>query len=118
MFLKKTVITVFLFFFIAVSGIFLVAVTDEGGYHSAHALWALTFLRDKGCRRKSEVAKAMAELSEELRKAQDAAGPLETTRDIDLFAERLLMLRLAGSPAEALPRGAAACFSCLFAGYS
>ena len=46
MFSKKTVITIFLFFFVAVSGIFLVAITGKRGYHSVGPGFTPSFFQD------------------------------------------------------------------------
>lgn len=66
---------------------------DEGGYHTTHAMWALTIARDRGCL--PDFAKRAAPLVAELRAHQPAA-PDKTVPAIDLYAERLLMLELAG----------------------
>ena len=64
---------------------------DDGGYHTTHAIWALVIAEGRGC---VEPAR-LRPLVEELRAAQPAA-PEPTARGIDLYAERLLMLLLAG----------------------
>lgn len=66
---------------------------DSGGYHTTHAMWALTIARDRGCL--SDFGKRAAPLVAELREHQPAA-PGNAVLAIDLFAERLLMLELAG----------------------
>ncbi len=66
---------------------------DDGGYHTTHAMWALAIARDRGCL--PDFAKRAAPLVAELRAHQPAA-PDRTVPAIDLFAERLLMLELAG----------------------
>ena len=75
---------------------------DGGGYYTTHALWALSFLRDKKCRDPGAVEAAILELRKELSEAQAKTAELSTTQDIDLFAEQLLMRLLAGAPREQL----------------
>ena len=65
---------------------------DAGGYGSTHALWALIIARDRKCL--DDFPKASAEIRAELRRAQPDA-PGSSTLDVDLYAERLLMLQLA-----------------------
>jgi hypothetical protein len=67
------------------------AMRDKGGYHTTHALWALVIARDRGC----IDAAALRPLVDELRAAQPAA-PEPAVLAVDLYAERLLMLLLAG----------------------
>jgi hypothetical protein len=67
---------------------------DGGGYHTTHAVWALVFARDRGCLPGFDAA--VAPLLDELRAAQPAA-PDRPALALDLFAERLLMLELAGA---------------------
>lgn len=69
---------------------------DGGGYHTAHGLWALTAARDRGCLAPARFAALAAPLVDELRAAQPAA-PDPAVLATDLYAERLLMLALAGS---------------------
>lgn len=64
---------------------------DDGGYHTTHAVWALVIARDRGC----VDAALLPPLLDELRAAQPAA-PGGATLEVDLFAERILMLLLAG----------------------
>jgi hypothetical protein len=66
---------------------------DDGGYLSTHALWALELAHQRGCLDGFDAASAA--LRDELRRTQPTA-PGPKTRDVDLFAERLVMLRLAG----------------------
>lgn len=68
---------------------------DGGGYASTHALWALVIARDRGCLDAKAFEKATAALRAELRKAQPPE-PGPGTLDVDLYAERLLFLLLAG----------------------
>ncbi|RMG19344.1 MAG: hypothetical protein D6729_05565, partial [Deltaproteobacteria bacterium] len=74
---------------------------DAGGYHSCHGLWALTLARDRGCPSQAAFAAAAAPLRAEIQAALAAAGPPATLADLDLFAERQLMLLLAGEPPPA-----------------
>jgi hypothetical protein len=68
---------------------------DQGGYQTTHALWALTIARDNKCI--PDFAARAKALIDELRAAEpDKPGP--AALDVDLFAERLLMLELAGDP--------------------
>jgi hypothetical protein len=68
---------------------------DGGGYRSTHALWALVIARDRGCLDAKAFEQASAPVRAELRRAQPAE-PGEKTLDLDLYAERLLFLLLAG----------------------
>ena len=68
---------------------------DQGGYHTAHGLWALVLARDQGCLAGSAFTETAGPLIAELRKAQpERPGP--STLDVDLFGERILMMLLAG----------------------
>ncbi len=68
---------------------------DGGGYQTAHGLWALTVAREQGCLDGEELARRAAPLADELGAAQpERPGPSDA--EIDLFAERALMLELAG----------------------
>lgn len=71
------------------------AMRDGGGYHTTHALWALSVARANGC---SE-APCANDLVAELVAAQP--DPLTAARslDVDLYAERLLMSCMVGCPA-------------------
>jgi hypothetical protein len=67
---------------------------DGGGYHTTHAVWALVLARERGCMPKADFERLARPLLDDLRATQPAepgAGAL----DVDLFAERLLMLVLA-----------------------
>ncbi len=77
------------------------AMRDGGGYHTAHGLWALVFARDAGCLDAARFDAAAAPLRDELRAAQPAA-PGPAVLEVDLFAERLLMLVLAGERGPAV----------------
>jgi hypothetical protein len=79
---------------------------DDGGYHTAHAVWALALARDRGCLAPAELAPRWRPLLDELRAAQPAA-PEPTALAVDLFAERLLVLLLAGERDPALDGWAA-----------
>jgi hypothetical protein len=80
---------------------------DDGGYHTTHAVWALVLARDAGCVDAARFASAVAPLVDELRAAQPPA-PGRAVLDVDLFAERLLMLVLAGVRDDAIDGWAAA----------
>jgi hypothetical protein len=83
---------------------------DEGGYHSAHGLWALAIARDQGCLDGPTFASAATPLIAEIRKNQpDQPGP--ATLDVDLFGERILMLLLAGDQDPRIDRWIAALIS-------
>lgn len=71
------------------------AMRDGGGYRSTHALWVLLLARERGCLDEKAFAKASAAVRAELRKAQPEQ-PGEQALDVDLYAERLLFLLLAG----------------------
>ncbi|HSD89511.1 MAG TPA: hypothetical protein VLB44_18400 [Kofleriaceae bacterium] len=66
---------------------------DEGGYQTTHALWALAIARDHGCL--TDFAERARPLIAELREHQ-TAPPATSVSAIDLYAERLLMIELAG----------------------
>ncbi len=71
------------------------AMRDGGGYHTAHGLWALVLARDRSCVTAARFATLAAPLVAELRAAQPAV-PETVVLAVDLYAERLLMLILAG----------------------
>jgi len=77
------------------------AMRDGGGYHSVHGLWALVEAGRRGC-----LSPAGAACLEELRREVAAAQPLRfvpwSTMDIDLYAERLVVLALSGGLPPAL----------------
>jgi len=75
---------------------------DEGEYHSAHALWTLQLLRERGCQADRALRQGIASLQSELLRAQRRTTTLSTTRAIDLYAERLLFVRLSGAPRSVL----------------
>jgi hypothetical protein len=82
-------------------------IRDDGGYHSTHVLWALDLAHERGCLDGGQFAQAGAAVRAELYRTQpDTPGP--GTLDVDLFAERLIMLRLAGEHGSELDRWAAA----------
>jgi len=66
---------------------------DAAGFHSTHALWALDIARRAGCLRDGA---CIAELQQELEAVQPADFRPETTLDVDLYAERVLMLLRTG----------------------
>lgn len=70
---------------------------DGGGYYTAHGLWALVLARERGCLDASLAAACIAELRAELAAAQPIVLVPWSSLDIDLFAERLVMLALSGS---------------------
>jgi hypothetical protein len=78
---------------------------DAGGYHTTHAVWALVLARDHGCLPDfdARVAPLLAELS-----AAQPSAPGPAALAVDLFAERLLMLELAGGRGPDIDRWAAA----------
>jgi hypothetical protein len=65
---------------------------DGAGWGTTHALWAAVVARDAGC----VPPPCIDALVDELSRGQPAAPGTEIS-DIDLFAERLLMRRLAGA---------------------
>ena len=68
---------------------------DEGGFHTTHAAWALALAKQRGC-----VPEACTDsLVEELVRHQPAPEKVSTTLEVDLYAERLLMVQLLGSEA-------------------
>ena len=80
---------------------------DDGGYRTTHAVWALELAQERGCLDAAAFGQRSAGLRAELRRTQpEAPGP--GTMDLDLFGERLVMLRLAGEHDGALDRWTAA----------
>jgi len=80
---------------------------DGGGYETAHALWALVLARDHGCLDGAQFAAVAGPLVDELRAAQPATPP-PAVLAVDLYAERLLMLVLAGERDAAIATWATA----------
>ena len=78
------------------------AMRDAGGYYTTHAIWALYLARTHECTRADA---CLAELRAELRAAQPANLPTDSTLASDLFAERLVMLLETGAPQAAEGRG-------------
>jgi len=66
---------------------------DRGGYGTTHAVWALALARDAGCI--ADFAERVEPLLKELRDAQPDR-PQPNALAVDLFAERVLMLAIAG----------------------
>lgn len=66
---------------------------DDGGYQSAHGLWVLSIARRNGC---VEEEACLASLQAELAAAQPDRLAPRATLDIDLFAERLMVLLASG----------------------
>jgi len=69
---------------------------DGGGDQTAHALWALSLAETNGCLREGEYLRVAPDLQQELRDHQPSEFDPETTLDIELYAERILMLLLTG----------------------
>jgi hypothetical protein len=84
------------------------AMRDHGGYHSVHALWALLLARDQGCVDLTATAPCLRSLEEELTAAQPAELAPARTLDVDLYAERLLMLVKSGARGPAIDASVAA----------
>jgi hypothetical protein len=74
---------------------------DGGGYHSTHAAWALAIARQRGCVDAATFSPLAAGLIEELRGAEPAR-PGPGALEVDLFAERLLMMAELGAPPATL----------------
>lgn len=68
---------------------------DQGGFQTTHALWALSLARDRGCLAPAEFNRRAGPLVAELR-AASSDKPGQSAQDLDLYAERALMLELAG----------------------
>jgi hypothetical protein len=68
---------------------------DGGGYHSAHGLWALLLARERGCLPASADV-CIDALRHELDGAQPLLPAFWSTLDVDLYAERAVMLSLSG----------------------
>lgn len=75
---------------------------DAGGYHSTHALWALDLARRQGCLAAAASAACLPALQAELSAAQPATLTPAHALEVDLFAERLLMLVVSGYTAQPL----------------
>jgi hypothetical protein len=71
---------------------------DAGGYQTAHALWALALARDNGCLADEAARSCMQALADELAGAQPTTLAARTTHDVDLYAERAMVLGFAGFP--------------------
>jgi hypothetical protein len=69
---------------------------DEGGYHTTHALWALSIAHRTGCIAASEFEPCVRSIQKELVAAQPQSLVPQATLDIDIFSERLLTLILTG----------------------
>jgi hypothetical protein len=80
---------------------------DGGGYQSTHAAWALAIAHGRGCVEPAAFAAAAGPLIAELKLAQPAV-PGAAVLEVDLFAERLLMLWLLGERDPTLTAWAAA----------
>jgi hypothetical protein len=65
---------------------------DGGGYQSTHALWALDLALRNGCVDAAVAQPCLRALQAELAAAQPATFSPAHTLDIDLYAERVLML--------------------------
>ncbi len=70
---------------------------DQGGYQSTHALWALLIATSNGCR-EAYGPTPIRDLVAELATAQRAAEVPSTASEFDLYAERTLFCRMAGTP--------------------
>lgn len=68
---------------------------DEGGYQTTHGIWALDMARRNGCITEPG---CLASLRAELAAAQPVLLNPKSTLDIDLYAERVLMLLRTGTP--------------------
>ena len=75
---------------------------DSGGFHSTHAIWALIILKERGCRTGPKLDKAILDLRKELSDAQKKGLDPKTTRNIDLYAERIMCLAMSGESPESL----------------
>lgn len=75
---------------------------DGGGYHSTHALWALDLARRRGCVAKPAFHACARAIAAEVLAAQPARLAPANSLDVDLYAERLLVLTLAGWPVRRL----------------
>jgi len=67
---------------------------DDGGYHTTHALWALVIAHDNGCIDDAVYEDLAQTMQQELVRAQPATLTPKVTLDVDLYAERTLMLVL------------------------
>jgi hypothetical protein len=68
---------------------------DGGGYQTTHALWALDLARRSGCVSEADFRPCARALQDELAAAPVALAPARTL-DVDLYAERLVMLVTTG----------------------
>ena len=64
---------------------------DEGGYHTTHAIWALTLAKQRGC----TLAPCLPALLKEVEAAQPDRPGTTRSLDLDLYAERLLVTCMA-----------------------
>ncbi|MFQ5515472.1 MAG: hypothetical protein ACE5FG_13710 [Myxococcota bacterium] len=69
---------------------------DAGGYQSVHALWALVLAHERGCVEGRTYETSLRSLQRELVEHQPATFTPTRTLDIDLYAERVLMLLQSG----------------------
>lgn len=74
------------------------AMRDEGGYQTTHGIWALDIARGAGC---VPGDSCIASLRSELESSQPVEFRPERTLDVDLYAERALMLLRTGTTAKA-----------------
>jgi hypothetical protein len=81
---------------------------DAGGYQSTHALWALDLARRRGCVASPDFHRCARPIALELEATERAPLAPKNSLDLDLFAERLLVLALAGWPLDRLDPWAAA----------
>src|SRR5262249_39077581 len=71
---------------------------DAGGYQTAHALWALVLARQNGCLADEGTRSCIRALADELADAQPATLDPRTTWDVDLYAERTMVVACADYP--------------------
>jgi hypothetical protein len=75
---------------------------DGGGYESTHALWALDIARRRGCVAGAAFHACARPIAAELAAAQPERLAPARSLDVDLWAERLLVLARAGWPRRRL----------------
>jgi hypothetical protein len=74
--------------------------TDGGGYHTVHGLWALVLARHNGCLDQKRFEKLAVPLRKQIEGVQPVRLESKKTLQVDLYAERALMLMLSGSSAR------------------
>src|SRR5690242_3009684 len=75
---------------------------DGGGYESTHALWALDLARRRGCLARPAFHACARDIAAELAAAQPERLAPAHSLDVDVWAERVMVLARAGWPRRRL----------------